>query len=227
MMSRIVCHSVHAILTLVMKKCRICGNECSIISDIPQFSHCGSCSTIWREVLLSEDEERSRYLLHDNSAQNSGYLMYLKKFLKDCVLPHVPEKAAVLDFGSGPEPVLSGLLREHGFQVSSYDPFFLPDTDYRLKLFDAVILLEVAEHLHDPLAVLRELKGVLAPRGCIIIHTRMIDGMSMKEFSSWWYKEDLTHVVFYSTESATALADALDMDFLQPSENLFLLLRKG
>ncbi len=122
------------------------------------------------------------------------------------ILPYLPAGADVLDFGSGPTPMLSALLTEEGVSVQSFDPFFAADRSCLegTSRYDAIVALEVLEHLHDPD---RELKGVLRllrPSGTLMVRTgvfrpreRSTNGATdAEQFLRWWYRRDSTHVWF-------------------------------
>ncbi len=177
--------------------------------------------------MLSSAAERERYLLHENSRENSGYVAYLMRFIEEIVITHVKRGGIILDFGSGPVPVLSELLHEAGFSVTSYDPYFEPDRGYRDAEYDAIILLEVIEHIADPLTVICHLKKILSPQGCIIIQTQLVTPEIMEMFSTWWYKEDRTHISFFSERSLQILAESAGLRAAVFNENVLLLSRKG
>ncbi len=102
----------------------------------------------------------------------------LHEFAMDVILKTCPPKAHILDLGCG-SGAFTERLQDHGFSTTSVDlslDTFRLDTDrYELdfnadfaerlagKKFDAIVALEVIEHLENPLHFLRQLKLIANP----------------------------------------------------------------
>ncbi len=56
-----------------------------------------------------------------------------------------------LDFGSGQDAAVVAILKEKGYQIQAYDPFFFPDLNWKKHKFDFITATEVVEHLQHPL----------------------------------------------------------------------------
>ena len=170
--------------------------------ELSSYLSCPSCGFIQVERGRAPDErsERARYLLHDNDPSDPGYRSWLLAFVRCFIVPYARPGASVLDFGSGPVPALCGLLRGLGFDASAWDPYFAPDTAWRDRSWDAIVLHEVAEHLLEPGATFRDLASLLAPDGLLCLRTRFAPGSS-DAFRDWWYRRDITHVGFFRRES--------------------------
>lgn len=110
----------------------------------------------------------------------------------------------VLDYGSGPNPVLVELLQRRGYRAVGYDPLFAPDTDLS-EPFDAILAVEVFEHFAAPAREIKRITSLLRPGGRLIIHTLLHRGPN--SFGDWWYARDLTHVTFYSLRTMRWIAD--------------------
>jgi SAM-dependent methyltransferase len=52
--------------------------------------------------------------------------------------------------------------------------------------FDAVTMWDVLEHLHDPLANLREVRRILKPDGCFLFRVPMVDSLDARLFGPYW-----------------------------------------
>lgn len=154
------------------------------------------CALIHRDPAqrLSRDEERNRYLLHENDGNDSEYVNFLKR-LADPVLERLRPGARGLDFGCGPAPVLSEIMTAAGFPCAAYDPFFAPDESLLEKQYDFITCSEVVEHAHDPAHVFTTLRRMLAPGGTLGVMTMFNPGEDA--FADWWYRRDPTHVCFY------------------------------
>ena len=190
-----------------MVDCSICRGPCHEIGDKKSriYHVCRDCGFTFLDPSsrLREDEEKKRYDQHNNTPGARGYIQWLTAFLEEAVLPFADEGCAVLDFGSGPVPVLARLMEERGYKVSIHDKYFAPHMPQ--GPFDLITSTEVFEHLADPLGTLKYLKEILTPGGRLSIKTSLRP-LSDEEFLSWWYREDSTHISFFSAHSLNALA---------------------
>ena len=189
------------------------------------FWECPECGFISRDrhQLLTSEQERDRYLLHNNTPDDRGYVRYLERVIQELIIPHLDSNAVVLDFGSGPVPVLSRMLQDGGFHVVSYDKYFAADESYTEHRYDGIILLEVLEHIIDPVTLLQHLHRLLVDEGCLIIRTQLVPG----RFTEWWYKEDRTHVSFFSERTIPLLASRCGYELEVLEKNSDIILRKG
>ncbi|HAG90733.1 MAG TPA: hypothetical protein DCL41_02615 [Bdellovibrionales bacterium] len=158
---------------------------------------CGICDLISmdRSLLLTSPEERSRYDLHENSAEDVRYLNFLKPVFDEvCQRKKAPAKG--LDFGAGPGPALAKMLEEAGFEMALYDPFFWPQKEVLEATYDFVVSTEVIEHLYEPHKEFQRLRELLNPGGVLVVMTSLHSPQT--DFQNWHYRRDPTHVSFYS-----------------------------
>lgn len=165
------------------------------------YEWCSHCGAVQRAAgdLPSPEVELGRYREHNNQPDNQDYRAYLQRFIDSAIAPYVEDPAEgasagiastehaappqsetphILDFGSGPFPVLSEMLRDLGYRVTSYDPFFLPDERALSEagpVYDAVVMLEVIEHLHHPRQELDRLFSLMKPGARLILRTGVFD----------------------------------------------------
>lgn len=186
---------------------------------------CGCCALVYvpPRCYLDRAAERAEYLLHENDPRDPGYRAFLSR-LADPLVARLPAGARGLDFGCGPGPALALLLRERGFTVSLYDSFFAPAHAALEARYDFVTATEVVEHLHRPGVELARLWGLLRPGGCLGLMTKLVLGRDA--FARWHYKDDPTHVCFFSraTFEWWAAAHAAAPEFIGAD---VILLRKG
>ena len=212
--------------------CPLCGSglkESGEKWNLPggeRYIHCTHCDLIFLEARLRPDREseRARYLEHNNSPLDERYRAYLSGFAHEALTPFVASPADILDFGSGPEPVFATVLEELGYRVDIYDPLFAPDRSWQEKSYDAVTMVEVAEHLFEPLEELRRVRSVLRPGGYLVLRT-LLHYSDRERFRSWWYRKDCTHVCFYSPRSFEVAAGLLDLEVVEIKEGRSVILR--
>jgi 2-polyprenyl-3-methyl-5-hydroxy-6-metoxy-1,4-benzoquinol methylase len=63
-------------------------------------------------------------------------------------------------------------------------------------MYDFITASEVVEHLHHPRFELERLWSALRPRGILGIMTKRV--RDQHAFANWHYKNDPTHVIFFS-----------------------------
>ena len=214
---------------LIFMNCIICGRENPTVWDImgKKYVYCPGCGFIQLSArqFPNREMERNRYLSHHNSTENSGYLTYLQKFLASSFYPFVPSGSSILDFGSGPEPVLADLLKAKGFSVDTYDPFFAPSCQWEKQKYDAVTAVEVFEHIRNPSCEIKKLSGVLNQNGSIIVRT-MLHAENKMSFTSWWYRQDSTHISFFAKRTMKLLAEQNGLVIFSFKNNCEIVLSK-
>ncbi|RLQ20807.1 methyltransferase domain-containing protein [Seongchinamella sediminis] len=162
-----------------------------------EYLRCGDCGLVFVPPLyyLSSSEEKAEYDLHRNAVDDPGYRGFLSR-LAAPLLARIPAAARGLDFGCGPGPALAAMLEEAGHQVALYDVFYRPDTAVLQRSYQFITATEVVEHLHRPGAVVEQLWVLLEPGGYLGIMTKLVQNAGA--FARWHYKNDPTHVCFFS-----------------------------
>ena len=158
---------------------------------------CESCSLVFvpPAFFLSREAERAEYDLHRNAIGDPGYRAFLSRLAKP-LLARLPPASRGLDFGCGPGPALAHMLREAGHEVALYDSFYAPVPDVFDGRYDFICATEVVEHLHAPGRELARLWSLLEPGGWLGVMTKLVRDRAA--FSRWHYKNDPTHVCFFS-----------------------------
>lgn len=188
-----------------------------------EFFQCDDCGlvSVPEKYHLSEREEMFRYDLHENTPDNKGYLNFLNRFYK-VINGIVTKGSSGLDFGSGPEPVLAGLFTEKGYDVSTFDPFYAPDRSVLNRKYDFITMVEVMEHLKEPEKEMNMLLRCLNPEGVIGIMTKFAPG-HIDEFSLWNYKNDPTHICFYSEPVFKWISNRFNTKLVFPENDIVLM----
>lgn len=181
--------------------CPLCNNTADssfFYSDsLRDYYRCSCCNLIHVPVLqyLSEEDELNEYNKHQNSQLDSGYRKFLSRLFNP-LSSRLSPRSSGLDFGSGPGPTLSVMFEEAGHSMSLYDPFYAPDKNMLKGQYDFITASEVVEHLHNPAKEFDLLWSILRPGGWLGIMTKL--ALDKDAFSKWHYKNDPTHVCFYS-----------------------------
>jgi hypothetical protein len=176
--------------------------------DFRSYYHCEKCGLIFVPASdhISVEEEKKRYKLHENSIDHEGYVRFLNE-IAVVVGEWSSPAGLLLDYGSGPETILTRLLRKNGYDCTPYDPLYDIGNDVFSRTYDTIVLCEVIEHLRDIRIETEKIKNVLNPAASVIIRTRLHP--VPEAFDSWWYKNDRTHVNFFSREAVSVLAALL------------------
>lgn len=180
-----------------------------------EYRYCSKCGLVQALPRFFPDpiKEKKRYLKHNNTIQNKGYVKYLEDLVISSVAPYLRKGSRILDYGCGPVPVLSSLLESKGFRVTPYDPYFYTDRAWETKYFDAVVSVEVFEHLQDPQAAVKEILSVLDKEGIMIVRT-LLHNENKDFFSTWWYRQDFTHITFYSEKTFRFITETFPLKII-------------
>ncbi|MFB6259152.1 MAG: class I SAM-dependent methyltransferase [Thiohalorhabdaceae bacterium] len=148
---------------------------------------------------------------HQNAVDDPGYRAFLSR-LTTPLTERLSPPATGLDFGCGPGPALAAMLREAGYTVALYDPFYAPDDAALAPGYDFITATEVVEHLARPGAELRRPAGLLRPGGWLGIMTKLV--IDRERFAGWHYIRDPTHIGFFSREAFAwwAVAEGLGLE---------------
>ena len=186
-----------------------------------EYHCCNVCSLLFvpTEFHVSPESEKERYEEHNNDPNDIRYRQFLER-----IAPPIRARFKVgkkgLDFGCGPTPLLAEILREDGFEMEVYDPFYAPDKSILEGKFDFVVSTEVFEHLKNPLREFKRLFRMLNDGGVLAIMTRLYNDST--DFKTWHYKNDRTHICFYSIETFDWLSKHLDVDYTQIEHDIFV-----
>lgn len=194
--------------------------------DSRDYFRCPICALVFvqPQQYLTSSEEKAVYDHHENSADDPEYRHFLSR-LFDPVSQHLAPNSHGLDFGSGPGPTLSVMFEEAGHRVEIFDSFYAPETGPLQRAYDFITASEVVEHLHHPRQELDRLWSCLKPRGLLGIMTKRV--MDQGTFSEWHYKNDPTHVCFFSIETFQWYADHWSAKLTIPGRDVVLFTKTG
>jgi len=205
--------------------CPLCrGNGvCNFFADKRRdYLHCPVCGLVFvpHSQFLSREDEKKRYDLHRNSPADAEYRRFLSRLLLPLEHRLAPGSSG-LDFGSGPAPTLSRMFEEAGHRVTLFDPYYENAPAALDKQYDFITASEVAEHLREPRKELDRLWACLKHGGWLGIMTKFAAGRD--EFPRWYYKDDPTHICFFSRATFAWLAHRWNADLVIPESDVVLL----
>ena len=150
--------------------------------------------------------------------------------LIDSVERLAPRRGALLELGCSVGYLLD-VARARGWSVSGVDPSTVARDWARKYLqldvrpapasacgfepgsFDAVVAVEVIEHLADPLAALREVRPLMKPGGLLFLTTPNIDSKAFRDLGRKWPPIDpFGHIYYFIPETMRLLLDKAGFD---------------
>ena len=158
--------------------------------------------------------------------ESPGYVEMFEKFIDATFEPYIDDITNVLEFGSGPGPVLSELLRQKGLDVDIYDKYFSPKKVYENKKYDLITSTEVIEHIENPLEVFELFSKHVKKDGYLALMTQFHKNEE-EYFKKWWYKNDPTHICFFRPRTFEVLANMSGFEVVKHDDVKSVLLRKA
>ncbi|MBW6535059.1 MAG: class I SAM-dependent methyltransferase [Mariniphaga sp.] len=209
-----------------MEVCPLCYTE-SIHPEVegPKsrlFHLCENCKLVFEEKSNRPNihEEKKRYLEHNNSIHQEGYVTHLNQAIYPA-LKYLKSDFRGLDFGCGPVPTLNLLLEKEGFACEFYDPIFFAEPP--LGNFDFIFATECFEHFFRPADEMLKLLGLLKPEGILVVMTQLWKDTTI--FKGWRYAHDPTHVVFYHEQTFRFIAAHFGFEVLEMKKDRVVILR--
>ncbi len=203
--------------------CLLCHTpDTDLFCDAFKCSHCG---LVFKNpnVFATTEKELARYLTHQNNSEDLGYINFLKQLINPLTQFLAPS-FSLLDYGCGPGPTLSILMEKLGGKVHNFDPLFHPDKELLNVKYDVVTSTEVVEHFKNPAESWEELINLVKPNALLAIMTLFLN--EDVDYKSWWYKNDMTHIVFYNQKTFNFLAEKFNLEILFNDSKSVLIFRK-
>ncbi|MEW6184554.1 MAG: class I SAM-dependent methyltransferase [Thermodesulfobacteriota bacterium] len=190
------------------RPCRLCGHPAiQVYEDDRPFFACNICGLIFSDCLISTEAAEKHYQdQYKNAFDWDKEALAFVAMINQCKHSPEPSSLSVLDYGSG-GGFLTEALRRKGFTVDGYEPMIhgeFEEGKYS-RNYDVVILNEVLEHLPDINKTFDLIYDLVAPQGIMILKTLLTDSLIndpehfLQLFKAWWYKDDPTHISFFSS----------------------------
>jgi 2-polyprenyl-3-methyl-5-hydroxy-6-metoxy-1,4-benzoquinol methylase len=173
---------------------------------------CHVCDLIFSDPKfhLSTAAEKSRYDLHQNNPNDSNYLAFLRQVTKP-LAELLEDRARGLDFGCGSGPAIATIFSESDITVTNYDPYYFNDESVFETKYDFVTATEVFEHISQPKAALDKVSNCLKKNAYLALMTSLHTNI---DFENWYYKNDPTHIVFYSEKTMHWIAKSFAFEIV-------------
>lgn len=207
-------------------QCPLCFHSKSSIfySHRRDFYRCDYCKMIFADpqFFLTSEKERARYELHQSDKDDKdGHAQFLSRII-DKMEVHIAfdDSKSILDFGCGPFQKMKEILSKRGLNIDCYDPFFAGQASDLPKTYELVFATEVVEHFKRPNQDWRYLTSFLKKDGWLGIITQpYVEGL---DFAKWWYKNDPTHVAFYSNETWDLICSEFGLQIIESEKDIFI-----
>lgn len=189
-----------------------------------RYFDCEECGLIQLapEQHLTPAAERAHYQTHENDPADPRYRGFLSR-LADPLIQRLRPGSEGLDYGSGPGPTLSIMLREQGFPTAIYDPFFAADPGVLERSYDFITCSETVEHFFRPGDEFELFARLLRPGAWLAIMTQTVPEST--SFEDWYYCRDPTHVCFFRQETMEWIARSFGWRLEAPRPNVTLFQR--
>lgn len=193
--------------------CPLCESEAAAFTQdrTRSYLRCPICDLTFvpPDLHLSMQEEKSRYDLHQNNPADSGYRTFLGRLFHPMEHRLAPG-ARGLDFGCGPGPTLSLMFEEAGYTCAVYDPFYANNPAVLETQYDFLTCSETMEHMVHPREEFERFLTLVKPGGWIGIMTQLHNEAPVP-FERWHYKDDDTHICFFSRQTFQWLEKTYDL----------------
>ena len=202
--------------------CPLCSCENEIFVEIKEpYYKCKTCHGIYvdENYLPDKVSEKQRYELHDDDSSNSGYRKFVNP-ITSSIMQDFSSNDKGLDFGAGTSVIISVILGEHDYNIANYDPYFHQFPELLESKYDYISSCEVIEHFYNPYKEFTLLKSMLQEGSKLYLMTEVYnEGI---DFTSWYYKNDQTHVFFYSAKTFQWIKNEFGFKAMHMSKKLII-----
>ena len=209
------------------------GSSVVDLSDMKfHLMHCGACDFHFTHPRIPPEKLLASYAETNASHWGNEEDGYTRRYdtLKQMLERHAPGRR-VLDVGcftgsflhylgpgwdlNGVEPAVEAakIAGEKGAKILGST---LEDIPADAAPFDAIVAIDVAEHINDPLRFFEQMRNRLGPRGILIIVTGDTHAPSWRWMKNrYWYCSFAGHVSFFSERVMKFLGRRLGMDIAE------------
>ena len=204
-------------------KCTLCGEDAFLFKTYREkkYYSCAHCRAVvlHPDYYPSPEDEKKRYLEHNNDVDDLRCQKFVDPLVREVKRSFSADHRG-LDFGAGTGPVITKLLRESGYNIKLYDPYFWNEPERLEETYDYIAACEVIEHFVKPYEEFKLLKSLLNNNGKLFCKTSIFS--YDMNFEEWKYKDDFTHLFFYNTDTLKWIEKTFDFSGLTITEELIV-----
>jgi len=199
-----------------------CSDESSTFCKLKrEYLKCSVCELVYvaSTQRLCPEKEREVYEKHENIPTDPNYHLFLNKLVTP-MKNYVQRKSKGLDYGCGPGPAMPLLFEDHDCSIVNFDPYFFP-ISLETQKFDFIVCTEVIEHMYYPNKEIQKMITLLNRGGVLGIMTEMCPSLS-NDFEKWYYKNDPSHVCFYSEKTMSWIAKEFNFEIVMNDKSIWI-----
>ncbi len=186
-----------------------------ILPNTYKIIKCNICNLYFKDYMPNNNELNAFYNSLGDGEWNYQQVHPHEKYLKD-ILKNLPDNSSVLDVGCNTGRLLSEeteRLNCFGVEINRNAAKIAESAGIKIiadkiendnlgdNKYDVVTLVDVFEHLNDPLPFLNQLVNSLKPKGKLYIFTGRTDCLpSCLCGSYYWYYKPAQHLIFLNNE---------------------------
>jgi hypothetical protein len=196
-------------------RCKICGSYQTYF--IGQKSNQTLYQCVACEYVFIDNDH-----LNDNKVGGESELPRNDEVANQGRLARLNKPNTVLDYGCG-HGYFVDYCNHQGVNACGIDLYTELQLSNLNQSFDAITMIEVIEHLSDPIPLLKEIMDHLNPGGVFYIESSFLDTIefqSVESFLSWPYvAPQLGHISYYSQKTMEVIANLLGLKLVEKRFN--------
>ena len=201
-------------------QCSLCNSVTTFFIEHKNrsFYKCTHCDSILLDTnhYLEFNDEKQRYDKHSDDIEDEGYQQFVDPIVK-AVKQGFKESDKGLDYGCGKTAIIENLLKRKQYAIVGYDPIYFSNQEILTSKYNYITCCEVVEHFYHPQQEFFKLSQLLLPEGKLFLKTNLFKDTI--DFKGWWYKNDPTHVIFYTKISMEFIKKAYNFRDLKFHKN--------
>lgn len=182
------------------------------------YYHCPNCAFTFAPELMawSKEEFESNIYNEEYGIVDPDYLEARPTNNAKAIFDTFGEYykgAKHLDYGGG-NGLMSRIMREKGWNSTSYDPFVNTDVNPAdLGKFDFITAFEIFEHVSDVNHLIKSLTTLMHPQSVVLFSTLISDtDIKPNQRLNWWYASPRNgHISLFSKKSLSLLAESVNL----------------
>lgn len=220
-----------------ISRCKICDGDNLIFQFYKNGIGIIKCEDCFSEFADLTEEEYEKFLssaskevVNEGKAERNERARNIIR-LQRCLQYKKRRINKILDFGCGDGSFVE-TLRELGYEAYGVDllwagekPYIYEDLSELSKYnmtFDLLIMVEVIEHLFNPVKILSEIETMLNDQAVLYLESSFIDSkVARLKGKDWVYIDPPRHITFLSEKSVILLLKDW-VDICRLNENVFL-----